>query len=84
MLQYKGERWLTPAEAAEKFNVSFQTVYYWIYTNQVELLDLDDPDLPITVESLRSKFHISETSMKKRTQEPWGAGVRLKKAEGDS
>ena len=77
MLRYKNEVWLTPNEASEKFNVSFQTIYYWIYTKQVELLDLEDPELPVTIESLRSKFHISESSLRERTRREWGPGIRL-------
>jgi len=75
--QYKGEVWLTPGEAAEKFNVALQTVYYWVYSGQVTILDLQDPELPVSPESLRSKFHISESSMRERTSRPWGPGIRL-------
>ena len=73
--------WMTPKEAAARFNVGLQTVYQWVYTRQVTLLDpardFEGCDVRVTEPSLKTRFHISETSMKERTSRPWGPGVPL-------
>ena len=79
MVTFQGKSWLTPSEAAERYNVGLQTVYHWVYTKQLELLNLEDASLPFTRESLSTKFHISEDSLKERVARPWGAGIKFKK-----
>ena len=76
MIRHLEKSWLTPSEAAVKFNVGLQTVYHWIYSGQLELLDVDgDPTLPVTSESLKTKFHIKEDSISERVKRPWGPGI---------
>ena len=81
MIKIGATVWLTPKESAERFNVGLQTVYQWVYTRQVKLLDpardFEGCDVVVTEPSLKTRFHISEASMKERVKRPWGPGVPL-------
>lgn len=65
MYNSNGEIYLTPQEAAKKHKIPLPTIYYWVQSERVDLLDLKEACkvLPFGPEDLKSQCYIREQSL---------------------